>query len=453
MTPILAHVNVIDFSAQLAALRDPSLRDRPFVVAAPGARSVVLSPSRRARAEGIDSGWPVALAERAVPDLVVLAPDEAGAQALNTGIERIVRERAPGVQNDSGGHFWLDLTGTHRLFGAAQDNAARIRRSLARELGIDAVLSLATNKLVAKVLSRSIRPEGLAQVAAGDEGRFLAHQSVLLLPGVGPALSRLLVAAGLEEAGELAALDDEEVRALLGPRGIALRDAARGIDRRPLIEERLEEREIVRRLDFPVDALDMGMIRAGLRALCDDAGLALRREKLAATKLLVSIRHSDGLVRQASRRAGAKRRQADSRPLQADSWSLQAGAWGLQAEAWGLDRELFDAAATALEAALERRVRLRSLVLRVGGLVAAVEQYDLFAPPPQGLAPGTVATSYRDKAPVPTREPFPREREERLQKAVDHVREKWGLPFVQRASSLPAAFGCDAEAGKKALHA
>ena len=125
MTPVLAHVNVIDFSAQLAALRDPSLRDRPFVVAAPGARSVVLSPSRRARAEGIDSGWPVALAERAVPDLVVLAPDEAGAQALNTGIERIVRERAPGVQNDSGGHFWLDLP-AHIDLWAAQENAARI---------------------------------------------------------------------------------------------------------------------------------------------------------------------------------------------------------------------------------------------------------------------------------------------------------------------------------------
>ena len=145
-------------------------------------------------------------------------------------------------------------------------------------MGIDAVLSLATNKLVAKVLSRSIRPEGLAQVAAGDEGRFLAHQSVLLLPGVGPALSRLLVAAGLEEAGELAALDDEEVRALLGPRGIALRDAARGIDRRPLIEERLEEREIVRRLDFPVDALDMGRYEPGSGPCAMMPGLPATRE-------------------------------------------------------------------------------------------------------------------------------------------------------------------------------
>jgi len=70
------------------------------------------------------------------------------------------------------------------------------------------------------------------------------------------------------------------------------------------------------------------------------------------------------------------------------------------------------------------------MVLRVGGLVAAVEQYDLFAPPGPIEGSGLLC----------------REREERLQKAVDRVREKWGLPLVLRASSLPAAFGCDAAA-------
>ena len=68
--------------------------------------------------------------------------------------------------------------------------------------------------------------------ARGHEAAFLAPLAVRKLPGVGPRAERLL-AAGIETVGELAALDDDALRALLpGKTGLLLRERARGIDPR-----------------------------------------------------------------------------------------------------------------------------------------------------------------------------------------------------------------------------
>ena len=96
-------------------------------------------------------------------------------------------------------------------------------------------LGVATSKVVAKVASDRRKPGGLTAVRPGREAAFLAPFPIRLLPGVGPRAEERLVAAGIETIGELAALDDEELRVhFRGVVGRQLRDRARGIDPRPL---------------------------------------------------------------------------------------------------------------------------------------------------------------------------------------------------------------------------
>ena len=100
---------------------------------------------------------------------------------------RQVRSYSPRLEYGSeDGHVFVDVTGTHRLFGPAMDVGLRVRRAVREQLGINPIWTLATSKLVAKVASRLVKPVGEYIVSAGDESDFLAPLPVSLLPGLAP---------------------------------------------------------------------------------------------------------------------------------------------------------------------------------------------------------------------------------------------------------------------------
>ncbi len=397
----VVHLNVVDFQASIAAAKDRSLADKAFVVSgSAAARAVVLDVSRRAREEGLRQGMPLDAARRRVRDLLVLPADPLACGLADAAMERIAARYAPIVQNDSGGHFYLDLAGTSRLFGPYIDSAVRIRNEIRESLGFEPAAAVASNRLVAKVATRSIRPAGIACIREGDEASFLASQDAALLPGVGPAVSRVLSVAGLREIGALAALSDAEARSLFGARGVALRDAALGIDRSPVENGGLEERTVRRRLDFASDVMEWSVVRGALVALVEDAALELRRSLLAAGRVGVAVVYSDGVRKEAAERSKT--------PLL-------------------LDAELIGAAEKAYVRAADRRVRVRSLALLLSALAPAVREPDLFVP--EGPS-----------------------RLEKLQGSVDALRGRFGVASVTRAVAL-AASGDRTRSLAAALHA
>ena len=236
MERVIAHLNIVGFRAAVAALRDPSLRGRPFVVAGSASgRALAWDVSPQALKEGITVGMALSSAQRLVKGVTVVPPDITACRNVNAELEKIINRYAPQWQNDGAGNIFLDMTGTARLFGAAPDCVCRIQNEIISGLSIEAAAATATNKLVCKVASRTIRPEGLIEVRPGDEETFLSRQDIALLPGLGPSLQKTIRVTGFREIRELAALTNAEAISLFGRRGILLRDTARGIDDSPVI--------------------------------------------------------------------------------------------------------------------------------------------------------------------------------------------------------------------------
>jgi DNA polymerase-4 len=423
----IVHLNVIDFAASIAAVRDPGLADRAFVIAGAttvaeattvasasvgtgardSGRALILGLSRRAREEGLEAGMGLAEARRRVPELLVVPPDAGSCAKASAEMERLASRYAPLIQNDSGGHLYLDLAGTTRLFGPHIDCAVRLRNEIVGAMGIEPTVAIARNKLVAKVATRSIRPAGIACVREGDEASFLAPQDALLLPGMGPSIARLLSVTGIREIRDLAALTDEEALSIFGRRGLALRDSALGLDDSPVAPESLDERLVRRRLEFAEDLLEAPLIRAALISLVEDAGLELRASLLAARHLRLALSYADG--------ARCRAEERSRTPLV-------------------MDAQLIAAADRAYARAATRRVRLRAIDLELADLVPARREPDLFIP--EG----------------PTRL-------ERLQSAVDASRSRFGPAAVTRASAItgrasaPIGPQAAALAGRAAAHA
>lgn len=381
----IIHINVTDFAAAVAVCTEPMLARKAFIIAKEGSsRPVVISVSPNARDEGIHVGMPVATAIRMLPSVTIIHPDSSACAKADATLHEIASHYCPTIQSDSGGHLFLDMQGTSRLFGPPVDCAVRIRNRIHERLGMDIAVAVASNKLVAKVGTRAIRPSGIAQVNGGEEAAFLARQEVGLLPGVGPAIGRLLSVAGFSEIGQVANLDDQQALALLGKRAIALRNAARGIDASIVDPKRMDCRRIVKRVDFAEPAHDRDAIRAAVISVAEDAGLAMRQELMACMVIHIVLFWADGTTSEGLYRART--------PMVLDE-EVMRGAW------------------SAMERAMSRRVRIRAFTISLQELSPARREPDLFTP--EG----------------PTRE-------ERLQQAVDATRRRFGSVALTHAAAV-----------------
>jgi DNA polymerase-4 len=333
----------------------------------------------------------MALAEKRIRGLTVLAPDPPAYRVMNRELERIAETYAPVWENDRAGNLYFDLTGTTGIYGPPADASSRMLRVIREATGISPVAGVAGNKLVSKVATRTIRPRGLIQVQPGTEAAFLAHQDIGILPGMGPGLLRTATATGLREIGEIAALTEGEARTLFGKRGPLLRRMALGLDDSP-VEGKGGERRITRQADFSEDVLDETILLGAIEALAEQGGLAMRRDKWGAGEIRLVVVYADGV-----RAEGREKRGGETR-------------------LYVLDRDIAAAGTRVYRKAALRRIRVRSLGLALEGLTPLGYAADLFEPE------GEI-------------------RERKIQEAVDGIQTRYGAGAVYRGLAAMAYQG------------
>jgi DNA polymerase-4 len=382
----VVHLNIIGFKAAVAAVKDKALRGRPLAIAgSSGGRALVLDCSREAIRQGVTPGMALAAAERRVNDLIVLPPDIPAYETMNTELERVASLYAPVWENDRAGNLYLDITGTTWQFGPPADCSSRILRELTDRADLRPAAAVACNKLVSKVATRTIRPVGLIQVHNGTEAEFMSHQDIRILPGMGPKLLRTADVVGMREIGEIAALSVSQALALFGKQGAILRDMARGVDG-SRVEERKEDKRILRQADFSEDVIEEAAIRGAIETLSESGGLEMRRGKLGATVVSLAVAYSDGM--RAEGREKFKR-------------------------LCFLDRDIAESAERIFNKAATRRIRIRSIGLALDGLVPLGYEPDLFIPEPE-------------------------EKNRKLQEAVDKIQTRFGEGKIARGAVLAA---------------
>jgi len=380
----VCHLNIIGFKAAVAAVKDKSLCSRPYVIAGTaGGRSLAIDCSPEAVKQGIMPGMALSAAQRQVKDLIVLSPDIPAYQVMNNELEKVAAQYAPVWENDKAGNLYLDITGTSRIFGPPADCSSRILREIYEQAGIKPATAVASNKLVSKVATRTIRPTGLIQVYNGTEAEFLSHQDIRILPGMGQKLLRTASIVGMREIGEIAALTAAQALALFGKQGPLLRNMAQGIDCSRVMQ-RKKDRRITRQADFNEDVIDENAIRAAIESLAEHGGLEMRNEKMGMRNLSLYVVYADGV--------SAEGREQVKRPLVTDS-------------------EIMTAAYKVYKKTIDRRIRIRSIGISFENLVPLGFQPDLFEPETE--------TANR-----------------KLQEAVDKIQNRYGAGKIKRGLAL-----------------
>lgn len=299
--PILAHLDLDAFFAAVEELEQPSLRHLPLVVGGdPRGRGVVATANYVARRFGIRSAMSSAEALRRCPEVVFVRPRHALYRQYSQAVWSTIREVVPRVEQVGIDEGYLDLGVVVPTFSRARALAEAVQTSIRAATSLSCSLGVSTSKVVCKVASDRRKPGGITVVPAGKEAQFLAPFSVRTLPGVGPKAEKRLAAAGVTTIGELAALSDAELRAVLpGSMGQLLRDRSLGIDPRDL-ELQTERVSISVEETFERDTADRGVLYAEIRRLADELAVRMQRSGVSGRSVTTKLRYADFSIRSRS---------------------------------------------------------------------------------------------------------------------------------------------------------
>ena len=298
---IVAHLDLDAFFAAVEELEDPSLRTKPLIVGGdPRGRGVVATANYVARRFGIHSAMSCAEALRRCPQAVFVRPRHTVYRQYSQAVWSAIREVVPTVEQTGIDEGYLQLDEVVADFLAARRVAGAVQAAVRGSTRLTSSLGVASCKVVAKVASDARKPGGLTVVPAGREAAYLAPFAVRKLPGVGPKAEIRLARAGIETVGQLAALEDPELRSLLpGKVGLVLRDRARGIDPRPL-ELGVERISISQEETFERDIAETELLHAELRRMAVGVADYLERRGECARTVTTKVRYPDFAIRSRS---------------------------------------------------------------------------------------------------------------------------------------------------------
>jgi DNA polymerase-4 len=344
---------------------------------------VVAAASYEARKYGIHSAMPLRTAGKLCTHAIFLEGRHGLYAQWSDRIAEILGRFSPIVEMASIDEAYLDLTGTERLQGPPLTAAHALICEIRKQTRLPCSVGLARTRLVAKVASDQAKPRGLVWVPAGAEAQFLAPLGVRRIPGIGKVTEKALHGMGIERVGQLAAMSQEQLEKSFGQWGSALYRKSRGEDSYEFFVD-AEPRSISHSHTFGEDTRDRAVLDAMLSRLCQKAAKRLRDSGLSASTVTIRIRYAD--------------------------FATVTRAKTL-AEASPLDQVFLEIVRQLFERNWDRRRAVRLVGVELGALSHGESQLNLL-------------------------EGNRREKLDRLARAADQLRERFGFGKVQFGGSL-----------------
>ena len=399
MNRVILHCDLNSFYASVELLSHPELAEKPVAVCGdPTSRKgIILAKNEPAKRYGVKTAETIWQARRKCPELILLPPHHDRYQEYSRLVNRIYGQYTDLVEPFGIDESWLDITGSMHLFGGdAAAIADGIRGRVRRELGLTLSVGVSFNKVFAKLGSDYRKPDATTVISPENWRQVVWPLPLGSLLLAGPAAQQTLGQYGIYTIGDLAAADRSVPEALLGKLGGQLWSCANGMDAAPVRPQ--DQREPVKSVGnsstFRENLTTRAQLRQGAALLCDSVAARLRLQGLYCGAVQVGLK--DPNFHCVSRQKHLKRATHLMRDLLDAAMELIDGVWRPPSPI-----RLISVTALALTDQLE-----------------AYEQEDLFTTPQRSAADA---------------------RQERLERAVDAIRNKYGVQMISYGESAEQA--------------
>ena len=404
---IIFHIDVnsafLSWESVYRLLRDPQaldLRTIPSIVGGDQKtrHGVVLAKSGPAKAYGIVTGEPVAQALKKCPQLTCVSSRFSAYLDFSEKLIHLLEEYTPDIEKFSIDEAFLDMTGTLHLFGEPAAVAKAIRQRVKKELGFTVNVGIASNKLLAKMASDFCKPDMCHTLWDYEIPEKLWPLPVRDLFFVGSSAEKKMRSLGIYTTGDLAHSDLKVLKAHLGEKyAIQIHRYANGIDQEPVQEKEPINKGYGNSTTLSRDVDDYDTAFQVILSLCETVGARLRRDHVLCGSVCVELKDW---------RFSTTSHQAPLSTPTDSATVLYENACRLLKDFWDLTPV--------------RLIGVRAAKITDEGFV----QMSLFD------------TERNEKL-------------EHMEKAVDAIREKYGIDSIKRASFLTAGAIVEHAAGRQ----
>ena len=402
MNRTILHSDCNCFYASVELLHHPELRGKPVAVGGdPEARhGIVLTADYTAKRRGVKTGMALWQARQVCPDIIFLPPRMDLYLRFSRMAQEIYAEYTDKREPYGIDESWLDVTDSVSLKGDGYHIAQEISSRMKKELGITVSVGVSFNKIFAKLGSDYKKPDAITTMNK-DEYRDKAWPlPVSDLLYVGSATNNKLRGIGIRTIGDLARTEESLLVRKLGKMGSILWAFANGYDESPVKIENTSApiKSVGNSTTTPKDMETDEDVKIVLYILAESVAARLRENGFRCRTVEISIRDKDLL--HFSKQVKLQNASNITREIAEAGYKLYKESYRMPAD----EHELKNSRPEFYQKPL------RSIGIRGTDLVTDYfwEQLDIFM------------------------DPQAREKQMKVDAAVDNIRKRFGFYSIQR---------------------
>lgn len=287
----IAHFDLDSFFVSVERLKDSSLIGKPVIVGGSGDRGVVAACSYETRVFGVHSAMPIRQARKLCPQAICVRGDFESYSHYSRLVTSIIQERVPVLEKASIDEFYMDLTGMDRFFGCSRFTK-ELKQTVVKQTGLPISYALASNKLISKIATNEVKPDGQIEVKHGEEKLFLSTLKIDRMPGIGEKTAVLLRQSGIFTLKELSEANPALMELRFGKGGFDLIRRANGMDDLPVVPYS-ERKSISTENTFGSDTLNVDFLQSELVRMTEKIAFLLRQKNKLSGCVTVKLRYAD----------------------------------------------------------------------------------------------------------------------------------------------------------------
>ena len=256
-------------------------------------KGVVLAKSLPAKRFRIHTGEPVTDALTKCPTLQSFQPNFPLYHKYSKAFITILKKYAPVVEQVSIDEAYLDMSGLHYFYSTPLEAAEKIQTDIRETLDFTVNIGISSNKLLAKMASDFTKPDRVHTLYEEEIPEKMWNLPISELFMIGKKTVPKLYNMGIKKIGQLAKTDEKILVKKFGKFGKMMWEYANGIDNSEVNYLPEKPKSIGNSVTLPVDISDIEQLEEVIVALTEQVTYRLRKENLLANVVNVQLRTKD----------------------------------------------------------------------------------------------------------------------------------------------------------------
>ena len=344
---------------------------------------IVLAKSTPAKRKGVKTAETIYEAKRKCPNLKIFKPTYEMYKRKSEELFKILKSYTPDIEKASIDESYLDYGKIKNIYGNELEFAKKLQNQIKEELGFTVNIGIANNKLCAKMASDFTKPNRIHTLYKNEIKQKMYTLPIENLFGVGKQTAEKIKYLNIKTIKDLATKDEYSLRKIFKNQAKHLIEIANGIDNSEVDSSEYKPKGISHELTLKEDTTSKQELYKYLRILSEMVSKRIRKENKYAKVICVILK--DNKFKRYSHQKKLKN--------QVNSYN----------EIYNYSKEILNE--------FYKNEKIRLIGIRLDDLKEE-KAYQ---------------TSLFDKEP---------EKDEKIDKIIDQINDKYGKPVLKRASNI-----------------